>query len=774
MVAIELKLVILAVPILILISFYLQTKLSSMVKVLTVSRMKIVDKRAKKINEIITGIKIIKLNAWEKIISEMVAKLRLEESTYLKLTFFVKGLAEVIVSSLPVICSIASFILYNIVYKDEPLSIPQIINIVNIFNSLISPVKFFLMSYMFKVEAEASAKRMSLMARLDKFEPLLNSPDLPHGTIEIMNADFAWEDPRYEDLFKILGKTGSSSSVTILNNISIKLNPGELLMLVGKVGSGKSSLLQAMMNEMIKKKGEVKKNGKIAYVPQEAFLLNDTIRNNIIFGLPFDQGKFDRVLDLCELREDLKTLSGGSETEIGERGINLSGGQKQRISIARAVYSEADIYLIDDALSALDAHVGKNIMNNIFTGCLKGKTIVLSTHYLNLLEKSDRVCLINQGIIEALTSFKEIKKMPKYIEFSQVKQAEKGQVKDAIYSDSEIPDEPQPNKERKADNKLVKSNECKPDNSKPDPGKVLASNSVKVKDKEGTVQDKEKGVLTVKEKRFTGQVGPAIYLYYIRSAGVVLVILFFIIQVSSILSAIGSTWWVTRWASNSYNLSSLTYLLIYAAIGVVVILLLLGVSGLIGVVASNAAINIFSTIVWNILRRPMSFFDTTPSGVILNRCTADVSVIDMSIPSMLQFFITNVLTLAIVFIMTIIISPIVLLIMLFGACFIFLSFGKFVATSTELKRLNQMAMSPVISIGAEFISGITIIRNYEQNINMIDTYARRADKLHASDYHEQMAGLWMRSRMEYVVKFIVAIAIGLVVINQNVIQYITI
>jgi len=140
------------------------------------------------------------------------------------------------------------------------------------------------------------------------------------------------------------------------------------------------------MKEMVLTRGEVKKNGKTAYVSQEAFMMNDTIRNNITFGMEYDEEKFKRTIKICELESDLNIFPGREQTEIGEKGINLSGGQKQRISIARAVYSDADIYLIDDALSALDAYVGKQIMNNIFKGILKGKTIIMSTHYLNLLE----------------------------------------------------------------------------------------------------------------------------------------------------------------------------------------------------------------------------------------------------------------------------------------------------------------------------------------------------------------------------------------------------
>lgn len=169
----------------------------------------------------------------------------------------------------------------------------------------------------------------------------------------------------------------------MLKNINIEFNSGEFSAIVGKVGSGKTSLLLALMKEMSITKGKVSKNGTFAYINQEAFLLNDSLKNNILFGKEYNQEKYEKILDICQLRPDIEMLPGGDETEIGENGINLSGGQKQRVSIARAVYSDRDIYIIDDCLSALDAYVGKAILDGVFKEYLKGKTRIMVTHLLN-------------------------------------------------------------------------------------------------------------------------------------------------------------------------------------------------------------------------------------------------------------------------------------------------------------------------------------------------------------------------------------------------------
>ena len=148
-----------------------------------------------------------------------------------------------------------------------------------------------------------------------------------------------------------------------VQNLHVK--KGEFIGVIGKVGSGKSTLLSAILGEIDKIDGTVNRRGKIAYIPQVSWLRSATIKENILFQTPFDEKTYEKILDICELRPDLQILGGGDMTEIGEKGVNMSGGQKQRISIARAVYYDADIYLIDDCLSALDAYVGKSIFHNV-------------------------------------------------------------------------------------------------------------------------------------------------------------------------------------------------------------------------------------------------------------------------------------------------------------------------------------------------------------------------------------------------------------------------
>ncbi|KAG0219662.1 Canalicular multispecific organic anion transporter 2, partial [Actinomortierella wolfii] len=195
-----------------------------------------------------------------------------------------------------------------------------------------------------------------------------------------------------------------------LSNISLTFRQGSLTAIVGRVGQGKSSLLSAILGEMYKLEGSISLYGSVAYVPQQAWIIHGTVRDNILFGKPFNQAKYDYIIHAAGLEPDLAMLPAGDMTEIGERGINLSGGQKQRVSMARAAYQEADIYLLDDPLSAVDAHVDQHLWENLIgpEGFLKDKTRVLVTHGIHHLKHVDQIVTLKGGMISETGQYKEL------------------------------------------------------------------------------------------------------------------------------------------------------------------------------------------------------------------------------------------------------------------------------------------------------------------------------------------------------------------------------
>lgn len=196
----------------------------------------------------------------------------------------------------------------------------------------------------------------------------------------------------------------------ILKNINIKVKTGSLTAVVGSFGSGKSSLISALLGEMKKKSGNVNTFGKIAFVSQQAWIQNATLKDNILFGQSMEREFYDTVVRACALEPDLELLPGGDMTEIGEKGINLSGGQKQRVSLARAVYSVADIYLLDDPLSAVDSHVGKHLFDHVIgpNGLLKNKTRLFVTHNVTFLSQTNHILTVDDGNILESGSYQEL------------------------------------------------------------------------------------------------------------------------------------------------------------------------------------------------------------------------------------------------------------------------------------------------------------------------------------------------------------------------------
>lgn len=243
----------------------------------------------------------------------------------------------------------------------------------------------------FVMQAWVSIQRMDKYLNSEEIDPNNVTHHPSENALSVTDGTFTW-----------------GGETTTLKNINMTVKKGNLTAIVGSVGCGKTSLVSALLGEMEKIKGNVNVDGTTAYVPQQAWIQNATLKNNILFGRPWDKKKYDTVVQACALTQDLAMLPGGDQTEIGEKGINLSGGQKQRISLARAVYSGADIYLFDDPLSAVDSHVGKHIFDNVFgeNGLLKGKTRLLVTHAVVYLPKVDEIYVMVNGEITESGSYK--------------------------------------------------------------------------------------------------------------------------------------------------------------------------------------------------------------------------------------------------------------------------------------------------------------------------------------------------------------------------------
>ncbi|KAF9086556.1 hypothetical protein BGX27_003172, partial [Mortierella sp. AM989] len=393
-----------------------------------------------------------------------------------------------------------------------------------------------------------------------------------------------------------------------LKNIDLKIPRGQLVAIVGAVGSGKSSLLNALVGEMRKTSGSMEYGGTIGYCPQSAWIQNATVKDNILFGLPLDEERYQRVIKDCALERDFQILPDGDQTEIGERGINLSGGQKQRVNIARAVYFDADVVLLDDPLSAVDAHVGKYLFKNCIMGALQGKTRVLVTHQLHVLPQVDYVICIKDGEIVERGTFHEL--MENDGEFSSLMKAHGG-IEDVEQGAEEAEDE-------SIDTAITVGAE-----------KAVDGESGEKKDAATEKKAGKPKELMSQEERSTGSVEGKIYLDYINaSGGLFLIPLLLSLLIITQVAKVGNDLWLSWWTSNQFNQSQKFYMIFYAVWGIAQGVFQF-INGFYFSLAGARSAKVFhQKALKNIFRAPASFFDTTPLGRIINRFSKDVDACD--------------------------------------------------------------------------------------------------------------------------------------------------
>ncbi|KAJ1940829.1 hypothetical protein EC988_006925, partial [Linderina pennispora] len=365
------------------------------------------DRRMKIMDEVLSGIKIIKLYAWESSFIRRVNHIRekLELATIRKYGILQAGFSF-IVTLVPFAVSFSTFGLYALAdgKSHGPLT-PQLVFVaLTLFNMLRWPLSHGPMVIPAFLECMVSHRRIFefLTAEEIDFSSINNEPynrDSPSASpddvlVTVKNGTFKWlmtEQPSLKD-------------------INIECKRDELFAIIGRVGSGKSSLVSAILGDMLKESGTVSVSGKVAYVPQQAWIMNATLKENVLFGHKYEPEFYEKVIDACALRPDLDMLPGGDLTEIGEKGINLSGGQKARVSLARAVYARADVYLLDDPLSAVDAHVGKHIFTQVLgpQGLLRSRTRVLVTNAVQYLTMVDSVTMLRDGQIVERGTFAQV------------------------------------------------------------------------------------------------------------------------------------------------------------------------------------------------------------------------------------------------------------------------------------------------------------------------------------------------------------------------------
>ncbi|XKL69367.1 hypothetical protein PGB90_007136 [Kerria lacca] len=565
------------------------------------------------------------------------------------------------------------------------------------------------------------------LRRINKFlnSEELNANAVSHEDIQepliIENGKFSWE-----------GYDGPP----ILNDINVKINRGKLVAVVGPVSSGKSSLISAFFGEMYKQSGFVNTNGSIAYVPQQAWIQNATIKDNITFNKTISESIYNKALDACALNVDLEILPAGDQTEIGEKGINLSGGQKQRVSLARAICFDADIYFLDDPLSAVDSHVGKHIFDYVIgpKGLLQKKTRILITHSITYLSQVDYIIVLKDGSISESGTFKELlEKKGNFAEFllTYLKENTNESDEEELNKLQEIL------KEQKVVEKVIrrrsKSSESEPAQSFE---KHRRTSYIKnIQNEKNISGDIDNDKLIESEKMESGNIKWKVFIYYFSSANFLLSGITIILYIAFQGFCIAANVWVSEWSSDSSIVINGTtdkdktefYLTIYAVIGLgqVLCILVSSLTLFLGTIKASSVIH--NLLLRKIFHWPLLKFDVTPVGRIVNRFSFDLDVLDrtlvMNIQLILQY---GSSILSVLFVVSYITPTFMVVIIPIGVVFYFIQ-RFYSSTSRQLSRLESVSRSPIYSFFNETIAGTESIRAYGLEQQFIKVFENKVD-----------------------------------------------
>uniref|UniRef100_A0A672Q906 Canalicular multispecific organic anion transporter 2-like n=1 Tax=Sinocyclocheilus grahami TaxID=75366 RepID=A0A672Q906_SINGR len=676
-----------------------------------VEQMKYKDERIKLMNEILNGIKVLKLYAWETSFKQKILQIRQKELHVLRKASYLSALSTMAWTSAPFLVALTTFAVFVTVDVNNILDAEKAFVSLSLFNILRFPLNMLPQVISSIVQASVSLKRIQGFLSHDELDP--ESVDRRNNASEyavsVVNGKFSW----------------AKQDQAALDNINVMVPQGSLLAVVGHVGCGKTSLVCALLGEMEKLEGQISIQGSVAYVPQQAWIQNATLRDNILFGRPYAEQKYRCVLEACALTPDLEVLPGGDQTEIGEKGINLSGGQRQRVSLARALYSGADVYLLDDPLSAVDAHVAKHIFDNVIgpEGALKGKTRILVTHGISFLPQVHNILVLVEGRVSEMGSYQDLlKQNGAFAEFlrnySLEDIIEDDDVTDLLVDDEEeeFPDDALSNHTDMVDNEPVVNERC----------------NVSV------------CVLQVKLK---------VYWEYAKAVGPLLSLFICVLYGCQSATSIGANVWLSEWTNDALlnRTQDRVHMRVgvYAALGISQGVLVMFSSFTLALGKIQAARKLHQTLLDNKFHTPQSFFDTTPIGRIINRFSKDIYVIDEVLPSTVLMFLGTFFASLSTMIVIIFSTPIFALVIGPLALIYFFVQRFYVATSRQLKRLESVSRSPIYSHFSETITGTSVIRAYGRNTAFVLLSDMKVDENQKSYYPAVFSASFLQSSVSH-------------------------
>ncbi|KAJ3351226.1 Multidrug resistance-associated protein 4 [Entophlyctis luteolus] len=645
------------------------------------------DERIKNISDSLAGMLVVKLYAWEEAFEKTINGVRDTELWNIRKASFMRASNEALFFASGSLIEIFAFITFWL--------IGGVFTPAKIFTSIayMSSIKLSMTNFFPKALQFLSESRVSM----DRIQNFLALPDIhshreseraqeilrrvpADADIIIENGSFGWEANDDE----------SQRAVPILRDINVHIKIGELVAVVGPVGSGKSSILSAILGEMTAqgtKSGIAVRSKSIAYCSQTPYILSGTIRDNITFGKQYDEKRFTEVVCACAMDRDLEMFQNSDLTVIGERGVTLSGGQRARLALARAVYSDADIYLLDDPLSAVDTKVGRHLFEECISHFLRSKTRILVTHQLQFAKQCERVLVLENGLITADGSFADVIKVENSIFANAMKDLETEKLEDGEAVDELIVD-------------------------KKDTFVIEDAVAEAVNNSGGTSGNSP---LIIKEEMAKGSVPPKIYWEFFRSGAALwqifgLIILMIIGQVSLVVT----DFYLSKWSQQSESSQrEIRNVGIFLGLAIGTLAISFSRAQVFFYLCLNSTAKLFRKMLNSVYRSPMSFFQQNPHGRLMNRFSKDVNLADEMLP--LTFFDFSQCAFLIIgtFAVAVAIVPYVLVtIPIIVSVFVYL-LRLYLATSRQVKRLEATTRSPIYTMVPSTLEGLATIRAFQ-------------------------------------------------------------
>ncbi|XP_042197261.1 ATP-binding cassette sub-family C member 8 isoform X3 [Callorhinchus milii] len=769
------------------VQYFVATKLSQAQR----STLEYSSERLRKTNEMLRGIKVLKLYAWEHIFHNSVEETRRKELTSLKSFALYTSISIFMNAAIPIAAVLTTFVVHTHLSEDADLSPAVAFASLSLFHILITPL--FLLSSVVRstVKAVVSVQKLSEFFSSEEI-----GEDHDRATVQLnveSNSMYQavplkvinrkrptreeWHNYDPQPRQQILSTEGDDVCIKVtsgyftwttdgaptLSNIDIKIPQGQLTMIVGQVGCGKSSLLLATLGEMQKKSGSIcwnRRKSSVAYAAQKPWLMNTTVEENIIFGNPFNKQRYKTVIDACSLEPDIDILPQGDQTLIGERGINLSGGQRQRISVARSLYQQTNVVFLDDPFSALDVHLSDHLMQDGILKLLQEekRTVVLVTHKLQYLPHADWIIAMKDGTIQREGTLKDIQNSdPELFEhWKTLMNRQDQQLEKETVAESKTA------LERKNLRRAMYSREA------------LLKVQQEDEDEEDTLEsddeDNLSSVLRQRAKLPWRACGK-----YLSAAGCLLLPLLILSQLFKHTVMVAIDYWLAKWTSDAIQLkieaertncsnvedcrfSHSSYSIVFSILCCLGIVLCLVTSIAVEWTGLKVTKELHKNLLNKIILAPMRFFETTPLGSILNRFSADANTIDQHIPATLECLSRSTLLCVSALAVISYVTPVFLiaLVPLAVACYFIQKYFR--VASRDLQQLDDSTQLPLLSHFSETVEGLTTIRALRQESRFRQQLLEHTDANNIASLFLTAANRWLEVRMEYIGACVVLIA----------------